>query len=44
MDKWLSSSDNLELFLWTLAWLPESTLDTYNVCFNEFDVLLWPLM
>jgi len=44
MDKWLSGSDDLELFLWTLAWLPESTLDTYNVCFNEFDVLLWPLM
>jgi len=43
MDKWLSGSDDLELFLRTLAWLPESTLDTYNVCSNEFDFLLWPL-
>jgi len=44
MDKWLSGSDDLELFLRTLAWLPDSTLDTYNVCSHEFDVLLWPLM
>jgi len=44
MNKWLSGSDDLELFLRTLAWLAESTLDTYNVCFNEFDVLFWPLM
>jgi len=44
MDTWLSGSDDLELFLRTLAWMPASTLDTYNVCSNEFDVLLWPLM
>jgi len=44
MDKWLSGSDDLELFLRTLAWLPASTLDTYKVCSKKFDVLLWPLM
>jgi len=27
----------------TYAWFPASTLDTYNICHNEFDVLLWPL-
>jgi len=26
-----------------LNWFPASTLDTYNVCSNEFDVLFWPL-
>jgi len=43
MDRWLSGSDALLLFLRTLSWFPASTVDTYNVCSNEFHVLYSPL-
>jgi len=43
MGRWLSGSDGLLLFLRFEAWFQASTLDTNNVCSNEFDVLFWPL-
>jgi len=39
MDRCLSGSHGLLLLLRTYAWLPASTLDTYNFYSNEFEVL-----